>query len=593
MIQERLATLREQMIEQGIDAYIIPSADPHISEYVPERYKCLKYASGFTGSAGTLVITQESAGLWTDFRYFEQATEQLANSGYELVKLKVQHAPEYIQWLEHTLPNNAVIGFDDWLLSALLGTQLKAELAHKNFNYKYTDLLGPIWDDRPILPAAPAYLIPDQQAGKSFGAKLQMLRDALATQKADMHLISSLDDIAWLFNIRGNDVSYNPVTLSFALISANRVQLFVDPAKLLTKDAQTLTASGVEIMPYTTIEDAMKDIAANTTIWIDPKRNCYRLLKLIPDTVKILHDINPTTRFKAIKNDTEIANTRSAMIKDGVAMVRFFKWIEENIGKIRITEISAERKLQALREQQDTCVGLSFKTIGGYKGHGALPHYNATPESDSELHTEGLFLVDSGGQYLYGTTDITRMIALGNNTDEEKTDYTLVLKALIEGTRTIYPKGTCGYQIDAICRRSLWDHLINYGHGTGHGVGYLLNVHEGPQVINPGNTPAALEPGMITSIEPGVYRPGKHGVRIENLVLTTTYKASQFGEFLAFETLTLAPIETSLIKPELLDRKHIVWLNDYHALVYHKLSPELNDNEKLWLKDRTAPLKIG
>jgi len=581
MIQERLAAIRKQMNAQGIDAYIIPSADPHISEYVPEYYKCLKYASGFTGSAGTLVITQAFAGLWTDFRYFEQATGQLQNSGYELVKLKVQHAPEYIQWLEHTLPNNAVIGFDDWLLSALLGNQLKAELAHKNFGYKYTDLLGPIWDDRPILPSAPAYLLPDMQAGKSFSDKLQMVRDVLTAHKADMHLISSLDDIAWLFNIRGNDVSYNPVTLSFSLISADGVQLFIEQAKLSADDAQKLTASGVQILPYAAIENSMKGIPQNATIWIDPKRNCYRLLKLIPETVKIFYDINPTTRFKAIKNDIEIANTRNAMIKDGVAMVRFFKWIEENIGRIRITEISAEKKLQELREQQDTSVGLSFKTIGGYKEHGALPHYNATPESDSELYAEGLFLVDSGGQYRYGTTDITRMIALGNNTDEEKTDYTLVLKALIEGTKTVYPKGTCGYQIDAICRRPLWDHLINYGHGTGHGVGYLLNVHEGPQVINPGNTAVALEPGMITSIEPGVYRPGKHGVRIENLVLTTTYKASQFGEFLAFETLTLAPIETSLIKPELLDKKYIAWLNDYHALVYHKLSPELNDNEKL------------
>lgn len=593
MIQERLTAIRKQMSEQGIDAYIIPSADPHISEYVPQHYKCLKYASGFTGSAGTLVITQEFAGLWTDFRYFEQATEQLENSGYELVKLKVQHAPEYIQWLEHTLPNNAIIGFDDWLLSALLGNQLKAELAHKNFAYKYTDLLGPVWDDRPVLPSESAYLIPDQQAGKSFSEKLQMVRDVLSTHKVDMHLISSLDDIAWLFNIRGNDVNYNPVTLSFALISAGHVQLFVDQVKLSADDARALTASGVQILPYTAIEDAMKNIPANATIWIDPKRNCYRLLKLMPEAVKVIYDINPTTRFKAIKNETEIANTRNAMIKDGVAMVKFFKWIEENIGKIRITEISAEKKLQELREQQDTSVGLSFKTIGGYKGHGALPHYNATTESDSELHAEGLFLVDSGGQYLYGTTDITRMVALGHNTDEEKTDYTLVLKALIEGTKTVYPKGTCGYQIDAICRRPLWDHLINYGHGTGHGVGYLLNVHEGPQVINPGNTAVALEPGMITSIEPGVYRPGRHGVRIENLVLTTTYKASQFGEFLAFETLTLAPIETSLIKPELLDKKHIAWLNDYHALVYHKLSPELNDNEKLWLKDKTAPLKIS
>jgi Xaa-Pro aminopeptidase len=371
------------------------------------------------------------------------------------------------------------------------------------------------------------------------------------------------------------------------------VQLFIDEAKLAADDSKKITGSGVEIMPYAAIEEAMKAITANATIWVEPKKNCYRLLKLMPATVKVFYDINPTTRLKAVKNDTEIANIRKAMVKDGVALVRFFKWLEENIGRIRITEISAEKKLHEFRQQQDTAAGPSFRTIGGYKGHGALPHYSATPESDVELHAEGLFLVDSGGQYFYGTTDITRMVALGNNTEEEKTDYTLVLKALTEGATTIYPKGTCGYQIDAICRRPLWEHLINYGHGTGHGVGYLLNVHEGPQVVNPGNTPVALEPGMITSIEPGVYRPGKHGVRIENLVLTTTHKTSEFGEFLAFETVTLAPIETSLIKPGLLDKKHIAWLNNYHSLVYDKLSPELDENERLWLKDKTAPLAIS
>lgn len=588
--KEKLSAIRQQMKANGVAAYIIPSSDPHISEYLPDYYKCLYFASGFTGSAGTLVITQDFAGLWTDFRYFVQANEQLENSGYELVKLKIQHAPEYIQWLHDTLEDHAVVAFNDKLLSVLLGELLGKQLADKQIVFKSYDFLDSIWEGRPALPTAPAFLIDEKYTGQSTASKLSALRDSLSKLKASHHLISSLDDIAWLFNIRGKDVSYNPVVLSFGLISADSASLFIDPFKLSAEDTSTLNNAGVQVLPYDDIAASLATLPSDASVLIDPKRNCFGLYKQIPASATIIQELNPTTLFKALKNETEVANMRAAMVKDGVAMTRFFKWVEENIGKTKITELSAAEKLQGFRAEQDGFAGISFNTIGGYKGHGALPHYSATPESDSEVLQEGLFLVDSGGQYHYGTTDITRMIPMGNNTEEEKTDYTLVLKAMIEGSKTLYPKGTCGYQIDAICRRPLWDHAINYGHGTGHGIGFYLNVHEGPQVFNPTNVAVPVELGMITSIEPGIYRPGKHGVRIENLVLTIKHSTNEFNEFYAFETLTLALINTSLIQKDLLEKSHINWLNHYHQLVYEKLSPHLSVDEQAWLRDKAKAI---
>ena len=441
-----------------------------MSEYVPDHYKCLYFASGFTGSAGTLVITQDFAGLWTDFRYFVQANEQLAGSGFELVKLKVQHAPEYIDWLHQTLPDGATVAFDDKLLSVLLGKLLQSKLSDKNIDLKSFDFLNEIWDGRPPLPSDKAFLIDEKYTGESVTSKLSRVRASLKQQQADYQLISSLDDIAWLFNIRGKDVSYNPVVLSFALISPAETTLFIDLNKLTAEDQSALNRSGVKLAGYNEIEHALAFLPANASIFIDPKRNCFGLYKLLPAGVTVVHETNPSTFLKAIKNETEIANMRSVMIKDGVAITQFFKWIEEHLGKIKITELSAAAQLEEFRAAQEGFAGVSFNTISGYKAHGALPHYAATPQSDSEILQEGLFLVDSGGQYHYGTTDITRMIPLGNNTEEEKTDYTLVLKAIIEGAKSYFPKGTRGYQIDAICRKPLWDYKINYGHGTGHGI---------------------------------------------------------------------------------------------------------------------------
>lgn len=588
--QEKLSEIRKQMKADHVQAYIIPSADPHISEYLPHHYKCIPFASGFTGSAGTLVITHDFAGLWTDFRYFEQAAEQLENSGFELVKQKVQHAPEYIQWLIEKLDKGAIVATNEKLLSILLGDLLTQQFSIKDIQLSDKDYLSPIWENRPELPAEKAFLIEEQHIGQSVASKLAEVRAELQKRGATYHLISSLDDMAWLFNIRGKDVSYNPVVLSFALIAKDKATIFINPDKLTAAEKEMLSASGVQVSPYEDIESALSAVPENNTIFIDPKRNCFAYAKLLPASVKIIKDTNPSTNLKAVKNETELANTRIAMAKDGVAITRFLKWLSENIGKIRITELSASAELRKFRAEQEGFVGDSFNTISAYKAHGALPHYGPSEESNAEVKAEGLFLVDSGGQYFYGTTDITRTIPMGNNTEEEKTDYTLVLKGMIDGCKSRFPKGTCGYQIDAITRKPLWDYAINYGHGTGHGVGYFLNVHEGPHTFNPTATPVAIELGMITSIEPGVYRPGKHGVRIENLVNTIKDVSNEFNEFYAFESLTIAPISTTIVKKELLEQVQIDWLNSYNALVFERLSPLLNTEEVAWLKAYTAAI---
>ncbi|MCD0487567.1 aminopeptidase P family protein [Pedobacter sp. MC2016-14] len=588
--KEKLSEIRKQMQQDNVQAYIIPSADPHISEYLPNHYKCIPFTSGFTGSAGTLVITQDFAGLWTDSRYFEQGEEQLKGSGFTLVKQKVQAYPEYIPWLADRLSAGDTVASDEKLLSLMLGTILTEKLSVKGIEVRSKDYLSPIWENRTPLPTEAAFLIEDDFNGQSVNAKLAAVRESLNTYAAQYHLISSLDDIAWLFNIRGKDVSYNPVTLAFALISQDHANLYINPAKLTAEEKETLLKSGVEVYNYDEIENALSRLPENSSIFIDPKRNCFAYAKLIPASARIVKETNPSTILKAIKNETELSNTRNTMVKDGIAITRFLKWLMENIGKTPITELSAAAKLREYREQQEGFSGDSFTTISAYRAHGALPHYSASEESDAELKPESLYLVDSGGQYFYGTTDITRTLPLGPTTEEEEIDYTLVLKGMIEGCKTRFPKGTCGYQIDAITRNPLWAHGRNYGHGTGHGVGYFLNVHEGPQAFNPTNNPIAMELGMITSIEPGIYRPGKHGIRIENLVNTVTDISTEFNDFYAFETLTLAPIHTGILRKDLLEQSQLDWLNEYHTKVYEKLSPFLKEEEKQWLKNETRAI---
>lgn len=576
---EKLNAIRAQMKEASIDAYMIHSADPHMSEYLPAHYKCLEFACGFTGSAGTLVITQDFAGLWTDSRYFTQAESQLSGSGYELVKLKIPHTPEYIQWLNPEYK----VACNYSLLSVNLSLLFKAN----HINSVHADFLDPIWENRPLMPDSPAFLLEEKYAGRSVETKLEEVRILMHKQGATAHIISSLDDLAWLFNIRGTDVKCNPVVLGFASILADHTYLFIDSQKLDSGAIEKLRSAGIIICPYADIDIHVAALKVSEILLLDPKRTCTRLYELVPPAAPVILGINPTTHLKSVKNDIEIANFKQAMIRDGVAMTRFVKWLKENINDEVITELSAAAKLAGFRAEQEDFAGLSFDSIAGYKEHAALPHYTPSEETDVVLKAEGMFLVDSGGQYFLGTTDITRMIVLGPLTEEEKTDYTLVLRGVIEGSSAYFPSGTCGYQLDSIIRKPLWDQGRNYGHGTGHGVGYFLNVHEGPQSISPDNLPVPLLPGMVTSIEPGIYRPGKHGVRIENLVLTVAAESNNFGDFLTSETLTLALIDTGGIDVTLLEQRHIDWINNYHNNLISQLNPYLTTEELSWLIKNT------
>ncbi len=583
---EKLAAIREAMKAQGIDGYIIPSSDPHISEYLPERYKCIAWASGFTGSAGTLAITQDFAGLWTDSRYFVQAAEQLAGTGFELVKLKVQGAAEYADWLGEQLGAGAKVAFDGNLASLLVAQSVQHTLEPLEIKVDgHVDLLSPLWEGRPELPKAQAYLLDENITGQSTVSKIEAVRAEMKKNRTEAHLISSLDDLAWLLNIRGQDVPCNPVVLGFVLITPENATLYIEPSKLTTQATEELKGYGVGVSAY---EDIFKTIPTLdvTSILIDPKRTCFAVYDSIPKQVKIVEKINPSTSLKAIKNKVEVENNRHTFVKDGIALTRFFKWLEENVSSGELSELSIAEKLRGFRESQEGFVDVSFTTIAGYLDHGALPHYSANEKSNYILQPKGLLLVDSGGQYTTGTTDITRVVTLGGLTQEEKEDYTLVLKGTIEGSQAIFPTGTRGYQIDAITRRPLWETLRNYGHGTGHGVGFFLNVHEGPQVFNAAAIDVAVEPGMITSIEPGLYRVGKHGIRIENLVFTRKAGSSEFGDFLDFETLTICYIATDLIEKSLLDKKHIAWLNNYNQWVFDQLSTHLTAEEKNWLADK-------
>ncbi|WP_400262339.1 aminopeptidase P family protein [Sphingobacterium sp. SG20118] len=587
---EKLAAIRSLMKDQGVDGYIIPSSDPHISEYLPERYKCIAWTSGFTGSAGTLVITQDFAGLWTDTRYFVQANEQLAGSGFELVKLKIQGNAEYADWLGEHLPQGAKVAFDGNLASLLVAQSVQQILNPLDIVVDgHVDLLTTLWEGRPSLPLEKAYLLADSTTGQSTASKLAAVRAVLAKNRAQAHLVSSLDDLAWLLNIRGRDVPCNPVVLGFVYITADEAILYIEPSKLEAATVASLKTSGVEVKPYAEVYAQVSKLAVSS-ILIDPKRTCFAIYDSIPSEVNIIEKINPSTSLKAIKNEVEIGHTRETMINDGIAMTKFFKWLEAAVPQGNQSEVSIAARLQEFREEQPGFNDISFNTIAGYLDHGALPHYSATEKSNYELKSKGLLLVDSGGQYQTGTTDITRVVSLGAITQEEKEDYTIVLKGTIEGSQAIYPQGSKGYQIDAITRRSIWATLRNYGHGTGHGVGFFLNVHEGPQTFNSANIDVAIEAGMISSIEPGLYREGKHGIRIENLVLSRNAASSIFGDFMDFETLTICYIATDLVDKTLLDQQHIDWLNQYNQWVFEKLEGRLNEEEKAWLKNKTKAI---
>ncbi|WP_434519612.1 aminopeptidase P family protein [Pseudomonas sp. NFX1] len=592
-VPERLMQVRQAMAAEGIDALLVPSADPHLSEYLPGFWQGRQWLSGFHGSVGTLVVTAGFAGLWVDSRYWEQAENELAGSGIELMKL-LPGKPGALEWLgEHIAPKGAVAvdGAVMALASArLLGERLKAREVRLVTD---KDLLGKVWQGRPALPSNPVYQYLPPHATQSRADKLAQLRDSLKAKGADWHFIATLDDIAWLFNLRGSDVSYNPVFVSFALISQQQATVFVGRDKVDDHLRHVLAVDGIEVRDYADIGQALGAVPSGSRLLLDPARVTCGLLENLSPGVELVEGVNPTTLSKSCKREEDLVHVRRVMEQDGAALCEFFAWLDANLGREVITELTVDEQLSAARARRPDFVSLSFSTIAAFNGNGAMPHYRATEQSHATLEGDGLLLIDSGGQYLGGTTDITRMVPVGNPTLEQKQDCTRVLKGMIALSRATFPRGILSPLLDAIARAPIWADQVDYGHGTGHGVGYFMNVHEGPQVIayQAAATPqTAMQAGMISSIEPGTYRPREWGVRIENLVVSREAGKSAFGDFLNFETLTLCPIDTRCLLPELLSREELAWLNDYHAMVRERLAPLLKGEALAWLQARTASL---
>lgn len=596
LIPARLAALRAAMKQHDVAAVLVPSADPHLSEYLPARWSAREWLSGFTGSAGTLVVGREHAGLWTDSRYFSQAGQQLAGSGIELMKLRVPHTPEHLEWLQQHLGDGDVLAVAGDSVAIDTCQDIERHLAASGAVLRTDlDLPGAIWTDRPALPLAPVFAHDPAFATTERADKLKRVRQAMRKLGASHHLLSSLDDIAWLTNLRGSDVECNPVFLAHLLMQpGDRATLFVNRGKLDDALVAALAADGIGIADYESTSSSLAELGAGDTLLLDGHRVVRAIAAAIAPQVTLIDAANPSTALKAIKTPAELDHIREVMRRDGAALVRGFRRLEQRLAAgMTVTELDVDSLLHEERSAQPGWVGESFATIAGYQANGALPHYRATPESHSTLHARGLLLIDSGGQYLGGTTDITRVLALGETTVEQRRDATLVLKGMIGLSRARFPQGTSGPQIDALARAPLWAAGMDYGHGTGHGVGYFLNVHEGPQGIRPpapGGALVALEPGMISSIEPGLYKPGRHGIRHENLAVVTDAEQSEFGEFLAFETLTMCPFDRRALEPGLLSPEERAWLDDYHANVRAALSPLLEDADLEWLNRHCAPL---
>ena len=603
----RIERVQEALRRQGLAAVLVPSSDPHLSEYLPERWQGRQWLSGFTGSMGTLVVTLDTAAVFADSRYWVQAEAELAGSGTELVKIATGNSTQHVEWLAAQVPAGATVGDDGSVLGLAAAQLLAATLTQAGVLLRTDfDALAEVWPERPGLPAAKVYEHLAPHAPLARAAKLAMVREAMARHGATHHFISTVDDIAWLFNLRGADVNFNPVFLAHALLDAVGVTLFVGAGKVPAEVQATLARDGVRLAPYADAAAALAGLAglaADAVLLIDPRRVTFGLRGNV--TVRVVEAINPSTLFKSRKTAAEAAHVREAMAQDGAAMCEFYAWFEAALGQERITELTVDEKLSAARSKRPGFIGLSFNTIAAFNPNGAMPHYHATPESHAVIEVEpgegGLLLIDSGGQYLGGTTDITRVWPIGSITPEHRRDYTLVLKGTLALSRTRFPRGTLSPMLDAIARAPLWEHGLDYGHGTGHGVGYFLNVHEGPQSISK-TVPEphmAMEPGMVTSIEPGLYRPGRWGIRIENLVLNVpatsaaaggAVMSSEFGEFLEFETLTLCPIDTRCIERSLLRQDEIDWLNAYHATVRERLAPLVDGAALAWLIERTQAL---
>lgn len=592
-VSQRLAHTRELMRREGIHALLVPSADPHLSEYLPGYWQGRQWLSGFHGSVGTLIVTADFAGVWADSRYWEQASKELNGSGIELVKLQPGQ-PSPLDWLAEHTPQGGVVAVDGAVMAVASARTLSSKLEARGARLRTDiDLLNEVWNDRPSLPNAAIYQHLPPQATVTRGEKLAKLRATLQERGADWHFIATLDDIAWLFNLRGGDVSFNPVFVSFALINQQHATLFVALSKVDADLRAVLEQDGVSLRDYSEVADALRAVPSGASVLVDPARVTSGLLDNLDSGVTLVEGLNPTTLAKSQKSEADAQHIRKAMEQDGAALCEFFAWLESAWGRERITELTIDEKLTAARERRPDYVSLSFNTIAAFNANGAMPHYHATEEEHAVIEGDGLLLIDSGGQYLGGTTDITRMVPVGTPTEEQKRDCTRVLKGVIALSRAQFPKGILSPLLDAIARAPIWADSVDYGHGTGHGVGYFLNVHEGPQVIAYQAAPApqtAMQAGMITSIEPGTYRPGRWGVRIENLAMNREAGSSEFGEFLKFETLTLCPIDTRCLLPELLTQEEKQWFNAYHAQVRERLSPLLDGAALQWLNARTAAI---
>jgi len=572
------------MQAEKADAFIIPSTDPHISEYVAPHWQSREWISGFTGSAGTVVVTRDKAGLWTDSRYFLQAAQQLEDTGIDLYKEMLPETPGISEFLCRELEAGNTVGIDGYVFSMLDARQLRKELANKQIELKnMADPMDSIWTDRPALPQAPACIYGTQYAGRTCREKLEDIRLEMKQAGAQALLLPALDEIAWTLNLRGSDVHCNPVVVSYLLIDEEEAHYFIELQKLTPEVKAYLEDNRVTCHAYTDLLPYLRQLKASTLL-LTPGKTNQAVSEAVPESCRIVEGASPVALLKAVRNEQEITGLRKAMQRDGVALVKFLKWLEEAVPGGQETEISVDRKLHELRAAQPLYKGESFDTIAGYGAHAAIVHYEATPETDVPLQPRGFLLLDSGAQYLDGTTDITRTIALGPLTEEEKTDYTLILKGHIDLAMAVFPEGTRGAQLDVLARMPIWQHRMNFLHGTGHGVGHFLNVHEGPQSIRMNENPVALRAGMLTSNEPGVYKAGSHGIRTENLVLTVPAGEGMFGRYLKFETVTLCPICTKGIVRELLTQEEADWLNQYHRTVYEKLSPDLDEDERYWLK---------
>lgn len=590
-IPERLSALRKFMESKNLNVFVIPSTDPHLSEYPAGTWESRKWISGFTGSAGTIVVTLKEAGLFTDSRYFLQGVTELANTGIDLFKMGLPETPEMIDWIIDQAGENGKVGIDGLVYAAADAQLLENRLKRKNIELvTQYDPFTEIWENRPEIPTNEIFTLPEDVTGESAKSKISRIVETLKKEDADGMLMVTLDTVAWTFNIRGNDVDFNPVAVAYAYISEKETVLFVNPKKLTKEVADNLKQQGVILADYDKIFDYVSNLPAKTSVLVTGSKINRRLLQTITESCTVIDVPSPADLMKSKKNETELKGFRNAMLKDGIALVKFYMWMEKAVPAGEVTEVTIEDKLREYRSKQPLYFGESFNTVAGYGGNGAIVHYHATPENHSKVEPKGLMLIDSGAQFMDGTTDITRTLAVGELTDQMKKDYTNVLKGHIQIATAIYPQGTRGSQLDVLARKALWDNCLHYSHGTGHGIGHFLNVHEGPQNIRLEENSVTLQPGMVTSNEPGLYRTDEYGIRIENLIVTQAYKENEFGAFYNFETITLCPIDTTPIDRDLLTDKEIEWLNNYHTMVFDKLKSHLNSEEKAWLKQKTKSI---